>query len=328
MELLVEELPLKVAHLIVIARKEHTSILSKSDLGFGVDIPQSKILTFFGFGRKSAISSVIHTLKLNNVNCVLIPMAHPWDLKLQSSFQENNIGVVRIIHDVTRHPGDIWPRNFHIKKMLEVEKILTLSGSTAAKINESPGSTIRSSVHPHLPYLLPSRKQELDLLNKNYDLIIGRQKSYQNSKAVVKWWRGMPSSFKQGRHLIVAGRVGFLKKVFLKSRKIVVIDKWLTEQEFVDLIAGANRVLCLYREGSQSGVVSIAQQFGIPVMVSSVGGLPEQVLTHGGGIVADSNDISDWTRKYIELNKKAFILVRNDYPTKKFLADLMELVEI
>ena len=85
---------------------------------------------------------------------------------------------------------------------------------------------------------------------------------------------------------------------------VIFINRWLSDVEFLDLISGANRVICLYKEASQSGVVSAAQSLKVPLLVSDIGGLPNQINSFGGGLVASYQSKADWQFKYEELNKK------------------------
>ena len=321
MELLASEIPKNACNVYIFTRKEHTRILSDSDPSYPLKLPKSKALVFAGFGRKKVISSIVEILRAKQIRTVLIPMSHPWDLYLQKKLESSTIQVVRIVHDSSPHPGDIWPRKRHIKMMLQADIVVTLSDFTYQKLRATDARYIQPSIHPFLPYLKPSLAPTINR-GKSYDLIIGRQKNYQNVKNTVNWWKTILPLNKQGRELVVAGKVGFLSAFKLRYGKIEVVNKWLTEQEFVDLISGANRILCLYSEASQSGIVSAAQQFGVPVLVTSVGGLPEQIDNLGGGLIVDFEKKSDWSEKYEKLNFTRPMPVTEQKPNKAFINDI------
>ena len=51
-------------------------------------------------------------------------------------------------------------------------------------------------------------------------------------------------------------------------------------------MAGADVLVLPYIEASQSGLIPIARALGTPVVVTPVGGLPEQVIHGASGVVA------------------------------------------
>ena len=58
--------------------------------------------------------------------------------------------------------------------------------------------------------------------------------------------------------------------------------------------AAAGRTGCPYKEGSQSGVIQVARDYGIPMIVTNVGGLSEQVENEITGLVTnvDADEIA------------------------------------
>lgn len=55
-----------------------------------------------------------------------------------------------------------------------------------------------------------------------------------------------------------------------------MIDGRLSDEEIAQCISSLDILVCAYRDGTQSGVVSAAYALGVPVIVSDSGGLPEQ----------------------------------------------------
>jgi glycosyltransferase involved in cell wall biosynthesis len=54
-----------------------------------------------------------------------------------------------------------------------------------------------------------------------------------------------------------------------------LIDRYLSNSDAAALFRSASVVVCPYRDATQSGVVLSAFAFGVPVIASAVGGLPE-----------------------------------------------------
>jgi hypothetical protein len=320
-ELLRDELSKDDKKIVIMARKKELLRGNHSE-DLLVEIPKLRVLAALGVGRNKAQKQIFNKIKRDNIRTIIIPMAHPWDLSFQELLQAEGVKIIRIIHDAKRHPGDIWPRTRDIERMCDADFVVTLS-QFVASILKVQKRKLLVSCHPELKYgnqITPSNHQELA---RDYDLIIGRHKKYQNTRMVAKWWTSLPEQLKQGRKLVVAGRVGYTTKVSLSTQNnLLVHNKWLSDFEFGKLVAGANRVICIYREASQSGIVSAAQSSQTPVLVSNVGGLPEQIESSGGGLVTKLESKDDWQIKYAELNNLTNQSTVYETPTRRFMNDV------
>ncbi len=317
-----EELPKKGKRVLLFIRKSNLDYGDEKEV-FSVNLPTLRILVLLGIGRARARQQIVQQIKKDKIKTIIIPMAHPWDLHFQKYLQIQGVKVIRIIHDSKRHPGDIWPRNKDILKMCDADQIITLSRFTASFLEIHSNKTI-VSCHPVLKYGSSSSTLNAQVLINNYDLIIGRQKKYQNSKKVIRWWVKLPASIKQSRNLVVAGNLNMTTRMAVSSEKnVILLDRWLTDAEFGYLVENANRVICIYKEASQSGIVSAAQFAGVPVLVSNVGGLPEQIETFGGGVVASLLSEVDWQAKYIILNELKSLSNNAEFRTTKFMSDIL-----
>lgn len=69
------------------------------------------------------------------------------------------------------------------------------------------------------------------------------------------------------------------------SGSIDVLDRYLSNTEAARLFRSARVVVCPYRDATQSGVVLSAFAFGVPVVASAVGGLPEYVIPERTGLL-------------------------------------------
>ncbi len=96
--------------------------------------------------------------------------------------------------------------------------------------------------------------------------------------------------------LTIAGR-GDLSKYSNKLERVkdslIIENRWIEDNEIVDLISAHDLLVLPYIDASQSGVIPMAFACGKTVVVTNVGGLSEQVPLGTGIIVnPDANEIA------------------------------------
>jgi glycosyltransferase involved in cell wall biosynthesis len=98
-----------------------------------------------------------------------------------------------------------------------------------------------------------------------------------------------------GVKFVVAGRPvpGYtppLPPSLRSSGSIDVVDRYLSNTDAARLFRSASVVVCPYRDATQSGVVLSAFAFGVPVVATAVGGLPEYVIPERTGLLVPVGD--------------------------------------
>ncbi len=86
-----------------------------------------------------------------------------------------------------------------------------------------------------------------------------------------------------GRYRALAAREGL-------AGRIEWWDRYIPNEEVPALFRAADVVLLPYTEATQSGVVPVAYQFGVPVIATRVGGLSEVVLEGRTGLLVPPRD--------------------------------------
>jgi glycosyltransferase involved in cell wall biosynthesis len=214
-----------------------------------------------------------------NVTTVLIVMASPWDLFLGRRLINRGIEVVRIIHDASPHPGEMFPPKIWIRWLVrDSSRVVTLSKFVSNQISVNYGTSPTLLCTTAFP--IPKVKRNLEIIQSNKILLIGRGKKYQGQELLEEAWKlvNIPNA-----QLIIAGE-GFTKNEALSGVKYK--SEWMTHQEVEDEIASSKLVVLPYLEASQSGTIPICNALGIPVVVTPVGGLVEQINHGKNGIVA------------------------------------------
>ena len=106
--------------------------------------------------------------------------------------------------------------------------------------------------------------QAFDLLDDRYQLVIA----------------GEPyGSFDKYQKLIDGGRA---------PADVHVFPDYIRDAEVKDYFSAADLTVLPYRSATQSGISSVSNHFGVPMVVTDVGGLRETVGARGTGIVCDN----------------------------------------
>lgn len=69
--------------------------------------------------------------------------------------------------------------------------------------------------------------------------------------------------------------------------RITFVNRYVSDDEVDGLFAGADVVVLPYYRSSQSGTLHIALHYGLPVIVTAVGGLVEAVAGYGGAVLTE-----------------------------------------
>ncbi|GAC1454286.1 MAG: hypothetical protein PVSMB2_03020 [Ktedonobacteraceae bacterium] len=94
---------------------------------------------------------------------------------------------------------------------------------------------------------------------------------------VGETWEG----WEKPRHLIEQS---------LYRDRITFVNHYVSDTEVVQFFSTANAVVLPYHRSSTSGPLHIAMSYGLPVIVTSVGGLVEAVENYEGAIVVEPGD--------------------------------------
>jgi glycosyltransferase involved in cell wall biosynthesis len=248
--------------------------------------------------RRSFKSQIVQ----QNVNAVLIVMASPWDMMLGKNLMKSRVDVVRIIHDGTPHPGEWFPTKFWIKWLTrDCSRIFTLSAFVAdqlVRFYSADRKKITVTQFPRPAIDFEKIVEKVPQLKKRV-LLIGRGKKYQGQELLEKAWGLIPE---ENIELVIAGK-GFKPNHTLKN--VVYKNWWMTNEEMIEEIKNSDLVVFPYSEASQSGTIPICKELGIPVLVTPVGGLPEQVIDYKNGIILENSvakTLADGIQEAIEMN--------------------------
>ena len=74
------------------------------------------------------------------------------------------------------------------------------------------------------------------------------------------------------------------------------------DEEVEEFFSRADFVVVPYIEASQSGVIPLSYSFGLPVIASKIGGIPEQVIDRETGYLVEPNNVVDLAEMILGLS--------------------------
>jgi glycosyltransferase involved in cell wall biosynthesis len=228
------------------------------------DIPRTN--PFKVSTRKQIKNSLRAFIANNQIKRVISIMPSPFDEIAQSLCKELSIAYWQIVHDIRRHPGDLFPTKRYLKKIYK--KCDGLIFLNAEILKEYP---LRDEQMAVLSYL-PSRKIPR-VLNPEQGriLFIGRIRKYKGLQLLNSAWKLME---KDDLRLEIYGEGRLPRKM---EQSIFVCNKWLPDSQIDTLIQKADLVVFPYIEASQSGVIARCMQYDAKIVITPIKSLMSQV---------------------------------------------------
>lgn len=232
--------------------------------------------------------------------CVYCPFVPLWSFILFRFLRRQHIRIVSTIHDVILHTGEIKNsflsyvfEKIHTAEIRLSDDIILLNTKDVAVLVEKYKKE-KYCIIPHACFnYYKTHSSENEFKLKKTIAFIGRIEYYKGIELLV-------DSFMSLRHkdinLLIAGRgdVSFIvDKCNVKKEQVILINRWIEDHEFQEILDNVDIVVLPYNEATQSGIIPLAFAFGKTVIATDVGALSEQVPDGTGLIVnADKSSIT------------------------------------
>ncbi|MBE0655020.1 MAG: glycosyltransferase [Bacteroidales bacterium] len=273
-----------------------------------------------------------------------MPFFAPCLTSILKVLKHRKIKTILLAHNLIPHerqPGTIFVTK-GILKQLSGMICLSQSVKEDARFFR-PGMPVEVLPHPVYSIYgeLVNRKDALKKLNLTEDpkylLFFGLVRKYKGLDILL---HALPLVKFQNWRLIVAGEFyenreyydEIIDKYNLEG-KLTIYDKYIPDHEVGALFSIADLVVQPYRTATQSGVTQISYYFGVPMIVTNVGGLPE-IIDHGktGYVVPPE---PHWIAKAIdeffsktdqEKMRKAVLEKKKEYSWESFARRMMDFI--
>jgi len=197
---------------------------------------------------------------------------HPWNKHfLNWAKKQEKCTSLLTIHDYHTHSGESSTLIEKLQKqaIAQADQVITLSNYVKNQITQELGHSDKYIVVPH-PTLDAGATNNLSYSPQPSLLFVGRVLQYKGLENLVAAVKDLNIS-----KLTIAGKQTLPFKPKLK--KIEVIDAYLTDDQIAKLLSEHHILVLPYLEASQSGIITLGLSAKIVMVVSKVGGLPEQL---------------------------------------------------
>jgi glycosyltransferase involved in cell wall biosynthesis len=255
------------------------------------------------FAKYCNVESVIITTKL------AIPSVDTWGLRM---LRRAGIATVILVHkpypNFFKDPDKLQSHRYR-SFYNETSKLLVLTSYTKKILQDLyglPDNHFVQFAHPHFSNLLADTPPLLNLRNSlkiwasTFPVV-----AYISNISTERGIETFLSSLSILRNLVPDIRILLVSRLpdISKRQHIVnrINDSNLSKQcffhwesysysELLEYLAVTTTIVAPYNYATQSGVIALAAGFGIPVVASSVGGLPEMVISGKTGEIVPPQD--------------------------------------
>ena len=234
---------------------------------------------------------------------ILATMVHPWH-NIILSLLGNKILRIKVIHDVNPHIGErtIFHKLLNEWDIYTSDKWVVLTHDSMRKLQKKGISSKEIKVIPHAHFGFYNKyNSPISSNNQIYHRIgfFGRICKYKGIEILFQSYLQVQRQMPQLK-LLVAGS-GKIDCILPKD--IELYNRWIDDDEVVNLLTRVDIVVLPYIDASQSGVIPLAFSLGKPVIATAVGGLSEQVPPNCG-ILVPPNNVDILSESIIDLYKR------------------------
>jgi glycosyltransferase involved in cell wall biosynthesis len=274
---------------ISIVSKDSEVVLRNHKLTYYVDVPHSlwEVLRFPAWAL--SLTKTAFLMKKSEVKEVLFVMPQPFDYLLARVLRLLGVQTSYVIHDHKAHSGEIWPLKSSMLARVRISKNAYFLSEYVSKFFVD----VTESTAIHISKLEARRKKGFEEarvfgIDGEYFVFAGRIKDYKGIDRLLNAWNLIPGN---ERKLVIAGKG--VKKVLrenIECRNLILIDKWMTNEELWNLIGNSDGLVAAYEEATQSGIIAIAVNLGVPVLATNVGGLNQQLASVSNAILVENTN--------------------------------------
>lgn len=268
-----------------------------------IDVPRYEVDTYesvIQFGLRSLQLPFLRRrfaryIQKQKIDVMFCTMDHLWNTAVTGCFRGMRIPYLLAVHDAVRHPGESGPvRDWLLRRdIAAADGVLTLTENVRNAVVEKYQFPLsRTWVAPHgvFTYGASGGKPRSDPQGRPLRLLFfGRILPYKGLELLLEAVRRLQeTNYPVELEIWGAGDLSPYKAQLHGLHSVRLENRWIQEGEIEGIFAQTDLCVLPYREASQSGVVPTAFASGMPVLVTPLPGLLEQVKHGQNALVAAS----------------------------------------
>ena len=229
----------------------------------------------------TALPFLVARLHRIRPDLAICAMPGPLDVLMAVALRLLRARVVVIVHDADSHPGDGFPMQMALQRLLcrLAHGLAALCGHVGVRLQAQglAGNTSRALLlfeHPPFAFDVPVAERPPGPPRL---LCFGRLLPYKGLDLLAEALASLPPAGRPEVRVAGCGPDLPALDALRGIAGVTVENRWVPEPEIGRLLAWSDALVLPYREASQSGVAAAALAAGRPVIATRVGGLGEQL---------------------------------------------------
>jgi glycosyltransferase involved in cell wall biosynthesis len=228
---------------------------------------------------------------------LLFPMFHTWNPFLQWHLRD--IPGVVAVHDPISHPGiaDFAFKLLEDLSIRQAKRCIVFSQMLAPELSRRGIERQYVDFVPlgefsyYQRYLSQTSTRESAEQPKL--LFFGRITAYKGLEVLLRAYGQLGKTHKVQLMVVGEGNLNAFRSLLNEMPHVQLINQWVNEEDIAAIFNQAAIVILPYTSASQSGVLPIAASFGLPVIATRVGGIPEQIEHETSGLLVEPGSVSE-----------------------------------
>ncbi len=207
--------------------------------------------------------------------------------------------LVWTLHDPIPHLGDSLRKKISTKILGRRSARIFVHYQYNLSVAAQNGFDIEKLVViPHGNYAFYEKYLKDGIPQRRMFLFWGRIRPYKGIETLIKATDYLP----QDVEIVIAGEgANQYESATRYDARIVLIDKFLTDEEIAELCQQCLAVVIPYVEATQSGIVPVAYACSRPIITTKVGALPEQVEDEKTGLLVEPHQPNELANAMIKI---------------------------